>query len=76
VASVPTRRQVERAMLRVYLATRGRGKNWRSVHRAVDRFVASAARRVLRLAFALAVARRVLRDAREDFALDLLRWFS
>jgi hypothetical protein len=32
---------------------------------------------VLRLAFALAVARRVFKDAREDFIiLEVPRWFS
>jgi hypothetical protein len=76
--TTPTRRQVERAVLRIYLTTRGRGRRWRAVHRAVNRFVSSAqARRVLRLAFALAVARRVFRDAREDFVLiEFVRWFS
>jgi hypothetical protein len=65
-------------MLRVYLATRGRGRRWRAVHRAVNRFVSNAqTRRVLRFALALAVARRVFRDAREDFVLiEFVRWFS
>lgn len=61
---VPTLRQTERALVRVYLATRGRGKHWRAVRRAVNHFVANAAaRRVLRaIAFGSTMGALVLRD--------------
>lgn len=39
----PTLKQAERALVRAYLITRGRGKQWRAVQRAVALFVASAA---------------------------------
>lgn len=64
---VPTLRQTERALVRVYLATRGRGKQWRKVRRAVDAFVLSAAaRRMLRvIAFGSAMGALVMRDLKD-----------